>query len=316
MNIIYFGAGAFAVAPLRALASNPDIKLLAVVTRPDRPVGREKKLVGTPVAVTARELVLTLIQPESFKDGSVETTLSALNADVFIVASYGKIVPQSILDLPRLGCLNLHGSILPAYRGASPIQSAIAAGEVETGVSLMKMDAEVDHGPVYATATTPIEKNDTHDSLELKLGDVAADLLMMSLPMIANGSMAPIEQDHSAATFTKIIEKEDGLVRWAEEPATQIERKLRAYTPWPGIYTILTKGETGKESTMRLKLLEVAIDHNSPADIAPGTHYIASNGYPAIRAHQAGLILTKVQPEGKPPMDGKAFLNGHKNWVK
>jgi methionyl-tRNA formyltransferase len=307
LKLVYFGTAAFAVPPLERLFALPNFEIVAVVTQPDRPAGRSQELRGTPVAECARQLGLRLFQPESLKDDAVVEMLRALEADVFVTAAYGQIVPQRVLDLPPLGSLNLHGSILPKYRGASPIQAAIAAGEPETGVTLMRMDAQVDHGEVYDVATATIAPDDTYATLEAKLAHVAADLIAADLPRIADGSLHPVPQDHSQATFTTIVHKADGEVHWAEQTATEIERKKRAYTPWPGIFMLLPRKGT---EPFRVKLLDIAVDHATPT-IAPGTSYVTPDGLPALRTKEGGLILKTVQPEGKGPMDGKAFQNGY-----
>ncbi|HTM68913.1 MAG TPA: methionyl-tRNA formyltransferase, partial [Candidatus Binatia bacterium] len=272
----------------------------------DQPAGRKGEMRASPVALAARESLVPVLQPQSLKDETIQGELAALRADLFLVAAYGKIVPKAMLALPRLGCLNLHGSILPKYRGASPIQAAIAAGEEQTGVTLMKMDELVDHGPVYAVVTVPIEPSDTYGSLEKKLADAAAEMLTSHLEDLSLGKLKPKAQHHDDATFTKIIGREEAFVAWAELDAAAIERRRRAFDPWPGLYAVWVR----KGAPMRLKLLDVCAKKGH-ADLKPGTVYVAKDGTPAVAAKHGAVCLFQVQPEGKKPMDGKAFLNGY-----
>jgi len=306
MRIIYFGTATFAVAPLKALlAARAEHEVVAVVAQPDTRAG------ACPVAVAAREAGVPLLQPAKIRTEEFRTELAALGADVGIVAAYGKIIPKSILDLPRLGCLNLHGSLLPKYRGASPIQAAIAAGETVTGVTLMIMDEQVDHGPTLAVAEAPIAPTDTHATLEVKLGEVAASLLMDNLSAYGDAKLTSKEQNHDEATFTGLIDREDGRIDWTAMSAAQVERLLRAYTPWPGIYTVWHRRGT----PLRLKLLELTVGE-APAGTAPGTGFVDPGcGLPGIAAAQGAVLFHWVQPEGKRQIDGKTFLNGYQDFI-
>jgi len=307
LRIVYFGTAAFAVPPLKALIAAPDkAEVVAVVTKPDQPVGRKGELRSSPVAQAARDSLVPVLQPTTLKDEITQGELAALRADLFIVAAYGKIVPKAMLKLPRLGCLNLHGSILPKYRGASPIQAAIDAGETETGVTLMVMDEQIDHGPMLATVSTPIDPTDTYGSLETKLANAAAEMLVTHLEDLSLGKLEAKEQEHDAATFTKIIKREDGFVPWADMDGQAIERRRRAFDPWPGLYAVWMR----KGAPVRLKLLDVCARNGHP-DAKPGTAFVASDGIPAVAARQGAVSLLQVQPEGKKPMTGQAFLNGY-----
>jgi methionyl-tRNA formyltransferase len=309
LSIVYFGTAPFSVAPLRALLARPaEFRVVAVVTQPDRPAGRDGVIRRSPIALLSDEYSLPLLQFESLKFPESHEVLRRLSADFFVVAAYGLIIPQAVLDIPKFAALNLHGSILPKYRGASPIQEALKNGDSMTGVTLMRMDAKVDHGPVYGEVEVPIAADDTHASLEVKLGEAAAPLLTDSLPLIAVGKMQAVEQDHAAATFTKLIKKDDGLVRWHELDAVAVERLLRAYTPWPGIYTTWEK--VPGAATTRLKLLGVeAMDGG--AGVAPGTVFVSAAGELCVKAREGAVRVATVQPEGKGAMPGKAFLAGN-----
>ncbi len=310
LRIAYFGTAAFAVPPLEALLGRAgEFEVVAVITQPDKPAGREKIAAASPVAAFAAENRLRLLQPATLKTDAVQTTLAALDADVFLVAAYGKIVPKAILALPRLGCLNLHGSLLPKYRGASPIQTAILAGETETGVSLMLMDEAVDHGPVLATAAVPIATDDTHGSLERKLAVVASRLLVDNLGAYAAGVLAAKGQHHDEATFTKILTREDGLVDWREDDAAAVERKRRAFDPWPGIYAVWIRND----KPLRIKILKLKIIEDPGA--MPGAVVLSKNGLPAVGCKDNAVELIEVQPEGKKPMQANAFLNGYPDFV-
>lgn len=307
LRIVYFGTAAFAVPPLKALIASPDkAEVVAVVTKQDQPVGRKGEMRSSPVAQAARESLVPVLEPPTLKDESIQGELAALRADAFIVAAYGKIVPKAMLKLPRLGCLNLHGSILPKYRGASPIQAAIDAGETETGVTLMIMDELVDHGPTLATVAVPIDPGDTYGTLEAKLANAAAEMLVAHLEDLSLGKLTAKAQDHAAATFTKIIHREDAFVAWAELDSQTIERRRRAFDPWPGLYAVWMR----KGTPVRLKLLDLCSRKGHP-DTAPGKAFVASDGTPAIETKHGAVCLFQVQPEGKKPMTGKAFLNGY-----
>ncbi|MBI4458387.1 methionyl-tRNA formyltransferase [Candidatus Uhrbacteria bacterium] len=310
-GVLYFGTSEFAVAALEALAASPSFRVIGVVTQPDKPVGRKGEIRRTPAAEAALRLGLPLHQFATLKDPSTAEAIRSMAPDLFIVAAYGKIIPASVLEIPRLGALNLHGSLLPKYRGASPIQAVILAGERQTGVTLMRMDSQVDHGPVLAAAKTPIADDDTHASLEKKLGAVAAELLIETLPAYVRGELTPKEQRHDDATFTKVLGREDGLVRWTVEDAAAIERKLRAYDPWPGAYAVWLHAE----KHLRLKLLKVSAIKKAPADAPVGTVFRLDDGFPAVKAARGAIKLEQIQLEGKKPASGKSFLDGYAGLV-
>ncbi len=312
LSIVYFGTAPFSVASLRALLAKPsEFRVVAVVTQPDRPAGRDGVIRRTPIALLAEEYSLPLLQFESLKFPESHAVLARLEADFFVVAAYGLIIPQAVLDIPKFGALNLHGSVLPKYRGASPIQEALKNGDSMTGVTLMRMDAKVDHGPVYKGVEVSVAPGDTHATLEVKLGEAAGPLLAESLSLIATGKMQAAEQDHAAATLTKLIKKDDGLVRWAEMSAVEVERLLRAYTPWPGIYTTWEK--VAGAAPMRLKLLEVTAheDNDVSRGLKPGTVFTDAALGVCVKAASGFVSLVQIQPEGKGAMPGKAFLAGN-----
>lgn len=309
ISVIYFGTAPFAVPALRALTEDTRFRVDLVVSQPDKRSGRKGELKESAVTAFARGQNLDLYQPASLKDGNATSLLGELGADVFVVAAYGKIIPQTILDIPKIASLNLHGSILPKYRGASPIQTAIWEGEENTGVTLMQMDAKMDHGPLYATVSVAIASDDTYTSLEEKMGNASAGLLTDNLAGITDRSIEAKKQDHDTATFTKILTREDGKIDWATEDAARIERKIRAFNPWPGCYTTWHHDST----TSRLKILKVAVSNEESAHVSP---YKNTDGYPSVLTVAGEIVLLEVQPEGKRSMSGIEFLRGYPKFLE
>jgi methionyl-tRNA formyltransferase len=306
-TIVYFGTSAFAVPPLEALLGDGRCRIAAVVSQPDKPAGRRGDLRSCPVAEFARKQGLKLLQPEKLRVEAVRQEIAALAPDLFVVAAYGKILPQSLLTIPRSGALNLHGSLLPNYRGASPIQSAILNGEKKAGVSLMLMDQEMDHGPVFAMAETALDEQETYGGLEAKLAVLAGKLLIDSLAGVLSGELKPREQQHDQATFTKILSRQDGFISWQNESAEEITRKLHAFDPWPGIYAVWER----RGLRLRLKILGVKPSDGAEAVGKPGLVFVSKDKNPAVWTRSGALELTEVQVEGKKPASGQALLNGY-----
>lgn len=309
LRYIYFGTGDFAVPPLSALL-DAGAKPLAVVTAPDEKTGREQTLTPSPIKEELQRLTtgVSLWQPDKLDDMFARNVKNS-KVDIAIVADYGKIIPQTALTSTKYGFLNIHPSLLPKYRGASPIEGAILGGEVETGVTIIHMDAEVDHGPIVTRRKTKIRGQETARELEARLAHLGASLLLRILPRYMAGKIQPGAQNHDTATFTKMLSREDGKISFAEDAETII-RQLRAFTPWPGIYTIWKRGSDEK----RLKILEaVAEPYEAPdADNAPffGTVITHPKGFGIVTAY--GLFVPhRVQLEGKSPSAAKEFLNGY-----
>jgi methionyl-tRNA formyltransferase len=267
-KIVFYGTSAFAVPALRALAKDGRFSIAAVVSQPDRPVGRHAEMTQTPVKAAALELGLPVF-----------TELPEQEFDAAVVASYGKIIPQSELDRAPHRFINIHASLLPKYRGASPIREAIKKGDAETGVTIMEMDAKMDHGPVLKIETLPIDSTDTTPTLTDKLADLGASMIGDALEGVLNGSLKPVEQDHAAATFVKLIKKEDGLIDPAVTDPALVLRLIRANDPWPGTFFM----KDGK----RVKIISAHIENDA-------------------------LVLDVVQPEGKRPMSWADFLRGNR----
>jgi len=302
MKIVYMGTPEFAVPALRRLAeAGVDIPL--VVTQPDKPKDRGKKLQPTPVKELAESLGIPVVQPEFLK-GNTELfeMLASHEPDLIVVAAYGRILPEEILTLPKNGCVNLHGSLLPKYRGAAPIQRAVLEGAEETGVTLMYMSRGMDEGDMIASVKTPVDGK-TSGQLFAELAEAGAALLIEHLDELLTGQAGREPQDPSQATYAAMISKKDGLVDFSEG-SNAIERKIRAMDPWPGAYTYY-KGES-------MKLLAALAE---PKDIVtegkPGQILSAGNHGIKIATGKGTLTVTKLQMAGKKAMDVSAYLKGN-----
>src|SRR2546428_9225792 len=244
LRIIYMGTRQFAVPPFEALiqGSAPGAvlpqgyEIVTVITRPDKPVGRGQEIVYSPVKQAALAHGIPVWQPGSLKRPESIEALAAYEADLYIVAAFGQILPQAVLDQPRYGTLNIHASLLPKYRGVSPIPETILQGDTEAGVTIILLDAGIDTGPMLLKKSVSIGEDETTGSLTSKLADLGAQALLEVLPLWVKGKIIPVPQDHQAASHTRMLHKEDGEIAW-EHPAVELDRKIRAYTPWPGAYT-------------------------------------------------------------------------------
>jgi methionyl-tRNA formyltransferase len=300
-RIIFMGTPDFAVPSLKRLIA--DHEVMGVVTQPDRPVGRKQVLQPPPVKQVALENNIPVFQPEKLRRREAIDPLKAMGTpDVYIVAAFGQILPQDVLDIPPHGSINVHASLLPRWRGASPIQTAIRAGDDETGVTLMQMDAGLDTGPMLAKRALSIAPDDTGASLHDKLAVVGADLLAEALPGILNGDIQPQPQDDALATLAPQITKQEGAIDWSQS-ADSIERLVRAFTPWPGTYTTWN----GK----RLKILSGSVVSGSAT---PGT-VTDRGGVVAIGTGAALYAPTQVQLAGSKAVPIEDFVNGHSEFV-
>jgi len=294
------GSPEFALPTLKALAERYPV--VGVVTQPDRPAGRGNILTPPPVKVLAQQLGLEVFQPEKLRTPEAMEKLRSWNPDLIVVAAFGQILRQEVLDLPSYGCINVHASLLPRWRGASPIQAAILHGDSVTGVTIMKMDAGIDTGPILAQRTAPILPDDTAGSLSERLAQEGADLLMEVLPDYLEGRLQPRPQPEEGATYAKMLKKEEGNLNF-EESVHQLVNRVRAYYPWPSAYTFWN-GQMLKIHRAR------AVE--DPHSISGQRRII--EGYPAIGASDGWLVLLEVQPAGKRAMDGKDFLRGARTW--
>jgi methionyl-tRNA formyltransferase len=302
LRIIFMGTAELSCASLEKLSGDATYKLFAVVTQPDKPKGRDLKLTPSPVKVLAEKLNLPVLQPLKARDESFISQLRELQPDLIVVIAYGQILPQSILDLAPHGCLNVHTSILPKYRGAAPIQWAIADGEPETGVTVMRMDAGLDTGPILTTRRTPILPTDDSQSLHDRLAQLGAELLTETIPAYVAGNIQPQPQPATESSYAAKIKKEDGQIDWQRSAAENWNR-LRAFTPWPGAFTFL-KTET-KPHLLKIYRAEVV-----ELSGLPGTVLSADKTGLVVACGKAALRILELQREGGKRLTTEQFLAG------
>ena len=302
-RIVFMGTPDFAVPSLAACAELGEVVL--VVTQPDKPKGRGRQLNAPPVKSWALAHGLPVAQPEKLKAGRFHETLAPLAPEVAVVAAYGKILPPELLAVPARGCVNVHGSLLPKYRGAAPIQWAIANGDPETGVCLMRMEAGLDTGPVIACRRVPIGPEDTGGSMHDTLAEVGADLLRAELPAYLAGERTPVPQDDAQATLAPMLSKEHGRIDF-RLPARLVEARLRGFTPWPGAFTTLD----GK--LLKLFRARVGPGGAEPDGYEPGEVLAAGPEGLEVACGEGSITLLEVQPEGGRRMSAGQFLAGHR----
>lgn len=293
------GSPDFAVPSLQAAAQLGTV--LGVITQPDKPAGRGQVLTPCPVKVAALGLGLPVLQPQKMKDALPQ--LQAWAPDLIIVAAFGKLLRASVLNLPRLGCLNVHASLLPRHRGAAPITAAILAGDAEAGITLMKMDEGLDTGAMLATKSLAIAPDDTTTTLTARLATLGADLLREALPRYLAGELPPTPQDAAQATYAPQLKKEDGLLHFSE-PALALERRVRAMQDWPGAFFLY--------NNQPFKVIKA---HVRPDRVAALGRVIKVDGLPALGTAEGALVLDIVQPPGKKPMPAANYLNGDQKFV-
>ncbi len=294
------GSPDFALPTLQALAENYHIA--GVITQPDRPAGRGRQLTPPPVKILASSLGLEVIQPEKLREPAAQEKLQAWAPDLIVVAAFGQILRRNVLELPRFGCLNVHASLLPRWRGAAPIQAAILHGDRVTGVTIMKMDAGIDTGAILSRREVAIEPSDTAGSLSARLAQAGAGLLIETLPAYLNGRLLPQPQDDSQATYAPMLKKEEGLLDFTQ-PAEALANRVRAFNPWPGAFTTW--------AGQPLKIHRARALHAPAAQ--PGQRSLIE-GLPAIATADGWLVLDEIQPAGKRPMSGREFLQGARQW--
>jgi methionyl-tRNA formyltransferase len=302
MNLVFMGTAELSCASLERLVGTPGLSVLAVVTQPDKPKGRELKLTPSPVKVLAERLHLPVLQPLKAREEIFASQLRELKPDLMVVVAYGQILPQRLLDLPRYGCLNVHTSLLPKYRGAAPIQWAMADGEPETGVTIMKMDAGLDTGPVLATRRTPILPTDDAQTLHDRLAQLGAELLAETIPDYVAGRIPPQPQPEDGASYAAKIKKDDGRIDWSL-PATKIWNRLRAFTPWPGGFTFLAV----EPKPQLLKIWKAEVwEQTGP----PGSVLSADKAGLVVGCGEDTLRILELQREGGKRLGAEAFLAG------
>jgi len=297
--VVFLGTPEFAVPSLEALLDETDV--VAVITQPDRPKGRGRQVASPPVAEVAKAKGLRLLQPPRLKSAEIIETLRALAPDVHVTVAYGRIIPREVLEIPRLGSINVHPSLLPKYRGASPIEAAILHGETETGVTIMYQSMDLDAGDLILQRRVPVDPDDTARTLEARLARVGADALVEALRLLAAGRAPRIPQDHAAATYAGKLEKEHGRIDW-RKPARDVVNLIRAVDPWPSAYT-----------SHRGRLLKVwraaAVDHGEGAE--PGAVLdVREGGGILVASGQGAVRLLEVQPEDRRRMSADDYARG------
>lgn len=305
LRIVFAGTPDFAARHLAALLSS-EHEVIAVYTNPDRPAGRGKKLSAPPVKQLALEHDIPVYQPENFKSDEAKQELAALNADIMVVVAYGMLLPQVVLDTPRLGCINVHGSILPRWRGAAPIQRSIWAGDKETGVTIMQMDIGLDTGDMLSIATLPIEATDTSASIYEKLAGLGPDALVECLADIASGKAVAEKQDDELANYAKKLSKEEARISWSED-AVHIERCVRAFNPWP-----MSHFEAAENS---IKVWQSRVAEQT-SDKPAGTILQADKTGIYVATGQGVLVLEQLQVPGKKAMSVQDILNSRASWFE
>ncbi len=307
MRIVFMGTPDFSLPALKILISS-EYEVVAVYTQPDKLAGRGRMIKSPPVKQAASDNGIPVFQPENFKDRSEVERLANLKPDAIVAVAFGQILPQQILDIPKYGCLNIHPSLLPQYRGASPVASAIMAGDVETGISIMLLDSGMDTGPVLAQKKVSINTLDTTESLEIRLAEIGAQLLIEVIPKWVEQELLPERQNSRDAIYTKQISKKDGELDW-QLPAVELERKIRAFYPWPGCYT--------RWNGKMLKVLEAVIlpdvEQSDPGVVVSA---LASFEMPVGVGTGDGVLgLHRVQLEGKKVNYAVEFLRGRKGFI-
>jgi methionyl-tRNA formyltransferase len=301
LRVAFFGTPAFAVPTLDALLSSSHT-VVGVVTQPDRPRGRGQKSTDAPVKARALAAGLPILQPDRLKAPEFVESFTAFDADLAVVAAYGKILPESLIATPRLGMINVHASLLPKYRGAAPVHRAIINGDAETGVTIMRVVKALDAGPMMATVRRRIGPDDTSDVVEADLARLGASLLVSVVDQLAEGRVNEVPQDDNTATYASRLTKDDGSVDW-RWPARRIHNLIRGLHPWPHAFSHL--------DGRRLILLRSIAD-DEPSDSQPGTVLEASGDRLTVATGLGRLHLLQLQPEGKRPLSAREFLAGHR----
>jgi methionyl-tRNA formyltransferase len=302
MRVLFIGTGEIGVPVLRSLLKSEEHELVGVVTQPNKPVGRAQRIEAPPVKVALGDSKLPILQPARIKKEEAVAEIRALAPDVIVVMAYGQILPRSVLEIPRIACLNLHASLLPRHRGAAPIQAAIVAGDRESGISVMYMNEGLDTGDVLLQKRLALAPDETGQSLHDRLAQIAPEALHEALAQLEAGTAARIQQDSSIATYAPKLEREHGRIDWTE-PAALIERKIRAFNPWPGAFALL-RDDSGRER--QLKVFRASLTDSCSADPANLV----------IPTKEGAVRLEEVQLEGKRRMKGPEFLRGYNTPVR
>ena len=302
LRIAYFGTPEFAVPGLRALIASTH-HVVALVSQPDRPRGRGHKLQPTPTKLVAVAAGIAVLQPTRLKDDSLADALRALSLDLAVVAAYGRIIPDRILEIPRLGMINIHASLLPKYRGAAPIHRAVINGDKETGVTIMRVVSELDAGPAFAVERIPIGPDDTTPEVERALAETGAKLAVRVVGELAEGSAVEVPQNHAEATYAPKLERHEGAIDWSL-PANDIHNRVRGLQPWPLVSVTIDR--------VRCSIYRTSVSGETTT-APPGTVIAASNGVLAVAAGDGRVVrILEIQPEGKRVMSARDFLSGRR----
>ena len=317
LRVIFCGTPAFGLPSLKTLLADPEFRVEGVITQPDRPRGRGQNPALSPIKSAALAAAVQIYQPEKIKSPEAADFLRRIAPDAIVIIAYGQIIPRALLEIPRLGWINLHGSLLPRYRGAAPIQRAILDGDNRTGLTTMKIDAGLDTGPILEQLEMQIGADETAPQLMARMGDAGAPLLIRTLRGLDSGNVRPIPQDNALATFAPPLKKEEGLIDWAT-PASEIYNRIRAFDPWPGTYTHF-RGRSchiwGRPAESVASNVRTASDVNSerPATSSapePGTIVENRGGIRVACGEETWLRIEYVQPEGRKRMAAREFANG------
>jgi methionyl-tRNA formyltransferase len=298
---VFMGSPEFAVPVLRGVAENHPV--IGVVTQPDRPAGRGRVLTPPPIKILADELQIPVIQPRRLSEPEALEQLQQWAPELIVVAAFGQILRPVVLDIPKHGCINVHASLLPRWRGAAPIQAAILNGDDATGITIMRMDPGIDTGPILAQKSLVISQDDTAGTLTGKLAEIGAEILLQTIPAYLSGKLTPVQQDDARATYAPMIKKEQGELDFSM-PSIDLDRKIRAYNPWPGAYTYWKE-----------QLLKIHRAHSLEELSGPAGRHIIYQGSPAVYTGRGTLVLDELQLAGRNIQSGKTFLQGVRNWA-
>jgi len=303
IKIIFIGTAEFGLPAFKALIKDSDFEIALAVTQPDKPIGRKQIITSSPIKIAAEKNNITVLQPEHIID--IKEKISLLSPDLIIVAAYAQLIPEAILNLPKYGCLNLHASLLPKYRGSAIIQAAILNGDKQTGLTIIKMDKGLDTGEILAQTAINIDNDDTAGTLYDKLSGISADFVIETIKKYLTEKIKPMAQNSSLASYAKELTKSDGLINWSK-PALDLEKFIRAMNPWPVAWTWWN----GKQ-------VKIISAQNQPIEIntyKPGKTFKYNSGL-AVQCGQNALIIKSLQLEGKSALESEEFLRGHENFI-
>lgn len=306
IRTIFIGTPDFGVPALQSLINDPNFTVIGVITQPDKKVGRKQVITPTPIKVEAEKHNITVHQPIKVRNFPLD---NFKDIDLIVVVAYAQIIPKAILDLPKYGCINIHGSLLPKYRGAACIQAAILNGDAETGITIMQMDEGLDTGAIIHQEKIKIESTDTTGVIFDKLSTLGGQILPSILSKYITGELKPQSQDDSKSTYVGMLKKTDGRIDWTKT-AIELERHVRTMTPWPGASTIINL----KSQTAILKLISVEHDTLQLNKHKPGTLFVNDDKL-CVQCSQGALVIKQLQLEGKKTLTDKEFLNGHQNLI-